>query len=426
MDEEFNQGMSDMNNPLPPRTVTPPAKKSRKKLIIIVVAALVVIGIAVTALLLLKKDNSTQETPKETTQEETASVAKKRIRFIATGDMIPHDAINKEAKQADGTYEYSPMFGDMKTLFDDADVRFCNQAVLAGGTKFAITGYPVFNSPTEFSRDMNELGCNVVNTGSNHTNDLNQAVIDSSVAAWDSLPNMLAVAGANRSVEEKEKVRYFEVKGVKFAFVSYTTYSNKPTDNGYSVTMYSESLARAQLTEARSKADVVIASMRWGTEYSPNVTTQQRSWAKTVTDLGADIVVGHGPHVLEPVERFTTTDGRSAIVWYSLGNFLNAQLDNTSLFNGIATIDIDPDTKKIETATYLPVYMHYEWTAAEKAKESLMARKNFNMYTFQDGQEALSKSQTGTTFAEQQERIQTTLNKLTEIKLLTKDEYLQS
>lgn len=425
MDESFNQGMNAMGY-TPERVPLPPKKKSRKKLVITLTILTLLMLLAVGAYMLFAKGSANDTVSGDSPETKTESTGKKRLRFIATGDMIPHDAINQAAKQEDGSYEYSSMFGEMKSLFDDADVRFCNQAVLGGGVEFGITGYPSFNAPTEFSRDMNELGCNVVNTGSNHTNDFNQQVISASVAAWDDQPNMYAVAGANRSDEEKQKVRYFESKGVKFAFVSYTTYSNEPSPNSYSVTMYNEELARTQLAEARSKADIVITSMRWGTEYSSEVNAQQKTWAKTVTNLGADIVVGHGPHVLEPVERLTTTDGREAIVWYSLGNFFNAQLDPEALFNGIAAMDINPDTKKIETAQYLPVYMHYEWTAADKAKQNLLARKNFSMYTFEDGQEALAVSQNDTTFDEQKARIQATLNKLTTIKLLTKEEFLQS
>lgn len=403
----------------------PPRKKLRKKFIAIVsVILLVLIISAGFYLFVLKRPASAPENQAQTFSQ--TEEAKKRVRLIATGDMIPHDAINQEAKQPDGTYEYSSMFGEMKTLFDNSDVRFCNQAVLGGGTEFGISGYPKFNSPTEFARDMAELGCNVINTGSNHVNDFGQDVITASVEAWNGLPGVKAVAGANASAADKQKVRYFEVKGVKFAFVSYTTYSNEPSPNSYSVTMYSDDLAKQQLAEARGKADIVIASLRWGTEYSDSVNAQQKTLAPKLANYGADVVLGHGPHVLQPTEKIILDDGRQAIIWYSLGNFLNAQLDPPSLFNGIAVMDINPDTKKIETADYLPVYMHYEWTAQEKAAGDLLARHSFNMYTFEDGQDALDKSQNNTTFEEQKIRIQETLNKLTEVKLLIKDQYLQS
>lgn len=404
-------------------------KKSKKKLIVIVCIVVMIVALLALAgyLLFFKK---TAEAPVENQQpavNETSKLAEKtRVRLIATGDMIPHDAINQAAKQTDGSYEYSSMFGDMKKYFDNSDVRFCNQAVLGGGVEFGITGYPKFNSPTEFARDMAELGCNVVNTGTNHTNDFKQDVIDASVSAWDGLPGVKAVAGANTSAVDKQKIHYFEVKGVKFAFVSYTTYSNEPSPMPYSLTMYNSGLAKQQLAEARQKADIVLVSMRWGTEYSPNVNAQQKKQAQEVANFGADVVLGHGPHVLEPLEVITLDDGRKAYVWYSLGNFFNAQLEPEMLFNGIAVMDIDPGTKKIADPTFLPVYMHYEWSAADKAAGKLLTRKNFSMYTFNDAAEPLSKSANDTTLEAQKKRISNTLNTLTKIKLLSKDEYLQS
>lgn len=418
MELELDQQM----NQLP----APPPRKSRKKYLLII---LIIIGVVLLAGLLYwfvaRPESSTNQENSNETQAVTGSKPN-RVRVIATGDMIPHDAINIAAKQSDGSYEYSNMFGDMKTLFDNADVRFCNQATLAGGEKFGVSGYPKFNAPTEFSRDMAELGCNVVNTGSNHTNDFNQEVISASVNAWKGIPNVLAVTGANANADDKQKVRYFEKDGVKFAFVSYTTYSNEPSPNDYSVTMYSKALAEKQLTEARTKADIVIVSMRWGTEYSPNVNAQQKQWANEVANLGADIVLGHGPHVLEPADVITLDDGRKSYVWYSLGNFFNAQLDPETLFNGIAVMDVDVTSKKITSVSYLPIYMHYEWNAADKAAGKLLTRKGFSMYTFEDGQAALEKSQNNTTFEEQKQRISETLNTLTQINLVTKDEYLQS
>lgn len=419
MDQDFNQGMEMMQ----PQTKK---RKASKKVLIVVITVFLALAIALGVYLFTQKKPETVAPQVAQNDQAQQQKPKESVRFIASGDMIPHDAINQAAEQSDGTYEYSSMFGEMKALFDKADVRFCNQATLAGGTKYGVSGYPKFNAPTEFSRDMGELGCNVINTGSNHTNDFKQEVISASVNAWKGVPNVLAVAGANAEPSDKDIIRYFENNGVKFAFVSYTTYSNEPSPNGYSVTMYSKNLAQKQLTEARKKADIVIVSMRWGTEYSPNINAQQKTWAREVANLGADIIVGHGPHVLEPAEVITLDDGRKSYVWYSLGNFFNAQLDPESLFNGIAVMDIDISTKKITNVAYLPIYMHYEWSAADKTAGKLLARKNFSMYTFEDGQAALEKSQNNTTFEEQRQRIESTLNKLTQIKLLTKDQYIQS
>lgn len=217
------------------------------------------------------------------------------VRIIATGDFIPHDSINQEAKKSNGSYDYSGMMSKMAPIFAKADVRFCNQATPAGGTKFGISGYPIFNAPFEFTRDMARLGCNLINIGTNHSNDKGQSVIDAQRGEWDKQPNILAVAGANRSTSEQQKINYFTVKGVKFSFLSYVTYSNTKNMTSYGVNMFNQITAKSQLAEARKNSDIIIVSMRWGTEYSSGINAEQTADGQFLADNGADIIFGHGP-----------------------------------------------------------------------------------------------------------------------------------
>lgn len=188
--------------------------------------------------------------------------------------------------------------------------------------------------------------------------------------------------------------------------------------------MYSDSLAKKQIGEAKEKADIVLVSMRWGSEYSTTANSAQRSLANKLSDMGADVILGHGPHVLQPYEEIQGDDDQRTLVWYSLGNYLNAQLEPETLFNGIAVMDISVKDKTIQTVGYMPVYMHYEWTAQEAAREDLLARKNFTMYSFADASAAVESSHLDTSLEAQTARITDTLSTYDTVKILTKDEYL--
>ena len=341
------------------------------------------------------------------------------VRLIATGDFIAHDAINAAAKNLGGSYDYVSMMARMKPIFDKADLRFCNQATPAGGVGLGISGFPVFNAPLEWTRDMANLGCNVVNIGSNHSNDKGQRVIDATRAGWDVRSGVLAVAGANRSSDEQKNIGYFSTKGLKFAFMSYVTYSNTKDMTSYGVNMFSRTTAADQLKEARSKADIILVSMRWGTEYSPSINSEQATDGQFLADNGADIVFGHGPHVVEPVKVLTGQGGRSTWVWYSLGNFLNAQLEPEALFSGLPFIDIDAASKQIKNVRYLPIYMHYLWTPAQAAAQDLLARRDFELYTLDDAAAPLAASQLKTTVEAQRTRIESTLNTYTKVPIMS-------
>lgn len=405
-------------------------KRSKKKLFIIFVVIILLIGLAVGGFLFWKSksnnseqaNNQAEVAPAVTEVEQAPEVTKKTVRFVATGDMIAHDAILKQGKTANG-YDFSPMLANMKPYFDKADVKFCNQATPAGGEAYGYTGYPIFNAPIEWPRAIEGVGCNVVNIGTNHTNDKGQGLVDATVAAWDGRQNVLAVVGANRSAEEQAKIRYFEKDGLKFAVLSYSTYSNSPITNGYAINMYDTTKANTEITEAKKNADIVIVSMRWGTEYSPTIDATQEKVSQELADAGATVVVGHGPHFLEPVKKLSGKGGNETIVWYSLGNFLNTQLEAESLVGGFAVMDIDTESKKITELKFMPVYSHYEWTAQEKAANNLLARKNISMYPLDKSAEYLPKSQIGTTVEAQTDRVTKLLNQYSQVTIIKSDQY---
>jgi poly-gamma-glutamate capsule biosynthesis protein CapA/YwtB (metallophosphatase superfamily) len=347
------------------------------------------------------------------------------IRLIATGDMIAHDSINENARKDDGTYDYFSMMSEMKPFFDKADVRFCNQATPAGGERFGVSGYPVFNAPQEFTLDMIKVGCNVVNIGTNHTNDKGQDVINATISGWDNQPGVLAVAGANRTREEQAKIRYFTVKGLKFAFLAYSTYSNDTNLTPHGLNMYSDEVAQAQIAEAKeNNAKFIIVSMRWGTEYSPDINESQDRIAQMLADAGADLVLGHGPHVLEPVKRVKARESdHEAVVWFSLGNFLNSQIPIETLVGGLAVIEIDGVNRKIESIGFMPVYMHYEWSAADRAGNNLMARRGMRMTPLDKAGELLASSTHSTSVEAETERVKTVLNQFTPVTMLTSETY---
>lgn len=409
--------------------------KKSKKILTLCLVILLILGIAGAGAFYYKKskDNAARLEPKGApapaaplTDADAQQATTGTIRLVATGDMIAHDSINKNAKQADGKYDYVKLMDKMQPYFDKADISFCNQSTPAGGASFGITGYPVFNAPIEFARGIEGVGCNLINIGTNHTNDKGQSLIDATVAAWDKRDGILAVAGANRSVEEQKKLRTFEVKGMKFALLSYSTYTNKPVTNGFGVNMYDEATAKNEITAARKEVDFVIVSMRWGTEYSTEINSQQSAISQKLAGFGADVILGHGPHVLQPVKKLKGLDGRETLVWYSLGNFLNSQLNIETLVGGFAVMDIDLATKKISSISFLPVYQHYEWTAAEKSSgtaAALMARRNFIMIPLDQAASLLAKSQNNTSVKAQTDRVTSVLNKFTSVPIINSAEY---
>ncbi|MGA2278138.1 MAG: CapA family protein, partial [Terracidiphilus sp.] len=80
--------------------------------------------------------------------------------------------------------------------------------------------------------------------------------------------------------------------------------------------------------KARAQCDFLVVSIHWGTEYAPAPRPEDVDTAHKMLEAGASVIVGHHPHVLQPVETYRTADGRDTVIFYSLGNFLSNQSRN--------------------------------------------------------------------------------------------------
>ncbi len=81
----------------------------------------------------------------------------------------------------------------------------------------------------------------------------------------------------------------------------------------------------AAIKQARGQCDFLVVSIHWGIEYAPAPRPEDVETAHKMLEAGASVIVGHHPHVLQPVETYRTADGRDAVIFYSLGNFLSNQ-----------------------------------------------------------------------------------------------------
>ena len=106
------------------------------------------------------------------------------ITLLAAGDFIAHDSINTWPPSCQMVATITcPLWTRLRPSLKN-DIRFCSDGVLNGGTQFGVSGYPKFNSPTEFVDGMTKVGCNLVANGTNHSFDRDQSVINATADAW--------------------------------------------------------------------------------------------------------------------------------------------------------------------------------------------------------------------------------------------------
>lgn len=384
--------------------------KRRKWLIISVSIAVVLLTGAASYLLFHKVGKSTP-----TKTQQAASTTTKptvpAIRFAAMGDMLAHDTIVQQAKSG-STYNFAPYFTEVKPLYKDADVVFCNPETIAAGESLGIAGYPTFNAPTEFARDLvHGAGCNVVNLASNHTNDKHQAGINANLDVWSKLP-LLAYSGSNRSAEEQQQVHYFTKNGLKVAFLAFADYSNDTNLTTYGLDSYHDTALVDKLVgEARTNADIVLVSMHWGTEDSNTVNSDQKAATDHLAQLGVDVIIGTGPHVLQQATYVVGQGDHKTLVWYSIGNMLSSQLQLNELTGGVAgfTLTKEGTAITISDVSFKSTFMSYDWSAADKAAQNLLARHNLLLQPLPDANSNIQKMFTGESTATRSTYVHDTL-----------------
>lgn len=126
--------------------------------------------------------------------------------------------------------------------------------------------------------------------------------------------------GAGSNLERAKRISYQTINGIRIATLGLTDVLPK----GFRAHKKRSGVAPADpdvffplVAKADKNADLVIVHIHWGLEYDSGFHPRQRDLAHALADAGADIIVGHHPHVLEPVEVYKDT-----VIFYSLGNFI--------------------------------------------------------------------------------------------------------
>lgn len=280
------------------------------------------------------------------------------ITFAAVGDLLIHDRVYNEA-ETDSGYDFMPMVQSMQPYIEEATVAFANQETMIGGEEIGLSSYPSFNSPKEVGDAVKELGFDIVSIANNHTLDRGEKVILSSIDHWNTLG--IPYVGAYESRADSEEIRVVETEeGISLAFIAYTYGTNGipvPDGKDYLVNFIDREKIAADIAEASELADVVVASLHFGNEYELMPNQMQTDLVQFVADEGVDIVVGHHPHVLQPVDWVEGKNGNETFVVYSLGNFFSGQRDFEKQTGGMVEIKLTKDRDSGEIELHSPAFL---------------------------------------------------------------------
>lgn len=240
------------------------------------------------------------------------SKPRQEITFSAAGDVMLARGVNTMMKKNGASEPYEKITDYIKSR----DLSFCNlECAISVNGKKKNKPY-TFRSNPDFTEGLKGSGFNMFSLANNHALDFGPQALSDTVATLDELG--FYHSGAGVSGREKE-ITYIEINGVKVAFIAATDMYVEPGGQGdYRVFDWVKAASVTPVVkEAAKNADVVLVSLHWGVEYRHYPEEYMKKLARGCVDAGADIILGHHPHVLQGVEKYN-----GGLILYSMGNFI--------------------------------------------------------------------------------------------------------
>ena len=312
-----------------------------------------------------------EETPEpEVTPEPETKTGTQDFSMRFVGDLMCCDYQMADALQADGTYDFSKHFAQIKNELQGADVLLGNfEACMYGGAPLngTING---FNAPPDYAKALKDCNFDVLFTANNHAMDF---LVAGAFETTQKLRDMGFVAlGVNLTKEDVGSVYIRDVRGVPVAILAYTARTNKfkleldGEDASWAMNYYSAERVAADVKTARELgAKVIVLYLHEGTEKDTEPDRRQLAAANASFAAGVDAVIMSHTHSLQRMEkRVITADGveKPVFVAYGLGNFMSSAIHTESLNNIILNLDFtydwDQDRLTSIDASYVLTYSY--------------------------------------------------------------------
>lgn len=280
------------------------------------------------------------------------------LSLCAVGDNLLHDELIRAAWDAESeNYDFAPYYEYISPVLAQRDIACINQETIFIDEPTLYGGYPTFGSPLAAGQGLIDAGFNVVSQANNHSWDRVEEGILDTLDFWEAHPEICHV-GLNRTENDRLRIRTVSKNDITVAFLAYTY----PFNSRYvTVPWYVPELTdpepiREEIALARESADAVVVFVHWGKEYTPLPNDFQRQWAQFFADEGVTAVIGSHPHVLQPLEYITGVNGNEMPCYFSLGNFISAQVSPQQMLGGMADIVFEKDENgcRVRSADLLP------------------------------------------------------------------------
>ena len=288
-----------------------------------------------------------------------------------TGDIIMHRPVKGSAQLHE---ERDPVTG--QTLNNGGyDMRFSRIApYLAGGDlvmgnmefpimpPYASISF-VFNGPPVVLQAMKKAGFNAVTIANNHIMDQEPGGVANTMMELDRAG--IPFIGAGRNATECCSGRTYRIRDITVGITAATDLINReipPLKGGLTINRFADPAFVESVRSLRTRCEFLVAVIHGGDEYRTEPSARDLNLYRAVADAGADVIIGHHPHVLQRTDLLQRTGGGTTLVFYSLGNFISNQSGPGTRDSAVVRLFLERQKEKITSRVeILPVATSNTW-----------------------------------------------------------------
>ena len=320
-------------------------KKNARRIITIFLILLVIIGIY--KIYPKTTNESNIDNNNQTNNVKDNKEQKKSVNLSLVGDIMFEGMYLDAVDQGDDPNTYLSMVADKYFKKDDLSIGNL-ETTITDNNNLKVNGYGYeFCTPQNIIKALDNNSIDVLGTTNNHTTDRGIEGINNTIDYLKNNTNITSV-GTYKTKEDRANLRVIEKNGIKVGFLAYALGMNdfgdyitedeawrlglyrKPPSYGVVSDEYIE-LIRQEIRELKKKSDVTVVIMHWGKEFNfQEREVDQIRLAKVLNEEHVDIVLGSHSHCYQPIKWYTSDDGYKTLVFYSLGNFTSADINDVN------------------------------------------------------------------------------------------------
>ena len=236
------------------------------------------------------------------------------VKIIAAGDLMLGSWVEEVVHREGWDYP----FRNIRGLLEDADIVFANLEAPFGRGGIAFEKAFTFRVSPDLVRVLPAGRINMVSVANNHIMDFGEEVLQQTLTVLRE--NGIRYAGAGRNLNEARRPAKIQVNGVKLTLVCYSlTFPEEfwASDTSAGTCFPYHTFFYDDIRKFKAESDLLMVSFHWGAELSRIPKKYQVDLAHRTIDAGADVILGHHPHVVQGMEIY-----HGKLIAYSLGNFV--------------------------------------------------------------------------------------------------------